>query len=72
MTKENKYYFCTLCQHMHLANSEIGRLHIGDSYKIQKQKKEMEYAEKGLGMIDFGLEQSITKKKLKKLSKIRK
>ena len=69
MTKENKYYYCTICEHIHLMNSEIGRLHIGNSFKTQKQKKEMELAEKGMGMVDYGLEKRITQKKLRKLGK---
>ena len=69
MTKENKYYYCTTCGHVHLLNSEIGKLHIGNSYKTQKQKKEMELAEKGMGMVDYGLEKRIAEKKLKKLGK---
>lgn len=70
MVKENKYYFCTSCGHVHLLNSEIGRLHIEDSFKVQKQKKEMELAEKGMGVIDYGLEKKIIGKKLKKLDKV--
>lgn len=71
MTKENKYYYCTLCGHVHLMNSEIGRLHIGNSFKTQKQKKEMELTEKGMGIIDYGLEKRMTKKRMKKFSKKR-
>ena len=48
MTKEDIYYYCTTCKHVHLRNSEIGKLHIGNSFKIQKQKIEMEDANKGL------------------------
>lgn len=70
MVKENKYYFCTSCGHVHLLNSEIGRLHIEDSFKVQKQKKEMELVEKGMGVIDYGLEKKIIGKKLKKLDKV--
>ncbi len=70
MTKESKYYYCTSCRHIHLINSEIGRLHIGDSAKIQGQKKEMELVEKGMGLVDFGLEKRIKQKKLKKLSNV--
>jgi hypothetical protein len=72
MTKENKYYYCTSCRHVHLVNSEIGKLHIGNSFKTKKQKKEMELAEKGMGMIDYGLEKRITEKRRKKLSKLSK
>ncbi len=70
MTKENKYYYCTTCRHIHLTNSEIGRLHMENSAKIQGQKKEMELVEKGMGVVDFGLEKRITQKKLRKLSNI--
>ncbi len=71
MTKEDKYYYCTKCRHVHLLNSEIGKLHIGDSFKTQKQKKEMELVEKGMGMVDYRLEKRITEKRkgLKKFSK---
>ena len=69
MVKEDIYYYCTICKHIHLRNSEIGKLHIGDSFKTQKQKKEMDYAEKGIGMVDYNLEKSITKKRLKKFGK---
>lgn len=69
MIKENKYYYCMTCGHVHLLNSEIGRLHIGDSFKIQKQKKEMELAEKGMGIVDYGLEKRIVKKRLKRFGK---
>lgn len=54
---------------VHLLNSEIGKLHIENSFKTQKQKKEMELAEKGMGMVDYGLEKRITQKKLRKLGK---
>ena len=67
MTKENKYYYCTICGHVHLLNSEIGKLHIQNSFKIQKQKKEMELAEKGMGMVDYGLEKRMTEKRRKKI-----
>ncbi len=70
MTKEDKYYYCTTCRHIHLVNSEIGRLHMENSAKIQGQKKEMELVEKGMGIVDFGLEKRITQKKLRKLSNI--
>ena len=69
MTKENKYYYCTLCEHVHLLNSEIGKLYIGNSFETQKQKKEMELTEKGMEMVDYGLEKRITQKKLRKLDK---
>lgn len=72
MTKEDIYYYCTECKHVHLRNSELGRLHLSNSFKIQQQSKEMELAEKGLGPIDYGLEKKITAKKLRKLSKIKK
>lgn len=51
MTTENIYYFCTLCKHVHLRNSEIGKLHLEDSFKTQKQIKEMEDAKKGIDSI---------------------
>ncbi len=41
-----------------------------NSAKIQGQKKEMELVEKGMGVVDFGLEKRITQKKLRKLSNI--
>lgn len=69
MTKENRYYYCTLCGHVHLMNSEIGRLHIENSFKTQKQKKEMELAEKGMGMVDYGLERRITEKRIRKFNR---
>lgn len=72
MTKEDIYYFCTICGHVHLRNSELGRLHIGSSFKTQKQKKEMELTEKGMGIIDYRLERRITEKRLKKLGKNKK
>ena len=46
--KEDIYYYCTSCGHVHLRNSEIGRLHIGLSFKTQKQMKQMEESEKGI------------------------
>lgn len=67
---ENKYYYCTMCRHIHLNNSEIGRMHMENSAKVQGQKKEMELVEKGMGMVDFGLEKKITQKKLRRLSNI--
>lgn len=70
MAKENKYYFCASCGHVHLLNSEIGKLHIENSFKVQKQKQEMELAGKGMGVIDYGLEKKITGKKLKRFDKI--
>ena len=70
MTKENIYYFCTICGHVHLRNSEIGKLHIESSFKTQKQKKEMELAEKGMGIVDYSLEKRIADKKRKKMSKL--
>ena len=69
MTKENIYYFCTTCGHVHLRNSEIGQLHIGDSFKTKKDKKEMELAEKGMGMVDIGLEKRISEKRRKNFGK---
>lgn len=72
MTKEDIYYFCTTCGHVHLRNSEIGKLHLESSYKTQKQKKEMEFAEKGMGMIDDRLEKRIAEKKFKKFGKSKK
>lgn len=71
MTKENIYYYCTICGHVHLRNSEIGKLHIGNSFKIQKQKIEMEYADKGLGVVDTGLEKKIIERKIKRIYKRR-
>jgi hypothetical protein len=47
MTKEDIYYFCTTCKHVHLRNSEIGKLHLENSFKTQKQIKEMDDAKKG-------------------------
>jgi hypothetical protein len=47
MTTENIYYFCTSCKHVHLRNSEIGKLHLANSFKTKKQIKEMEDAKKG-------------------------
>lgn len=70
MKNESKYYYCTICGHIHLVNSEIGRLHIENSAKIQGQKKEMELVEKGMGIVDFGLEKRIIQKKSRKLSNI--
>lgn len=72
MTKEDIYYFCTTCGHIHLRNSEIGKLHLGNSFKTQKDKKEMEFADKGLGIMDYSLEKSISEKRRKKLGKIKK
>jgi hypothetical protein len=69
MKKESNYYYCTICRHIHLANSEIGRLHTENSAKIQGQKKEMELIEKGMGVVDFGLERRITQKKLRRIGK---
>lgn len=51
MTTENIYYFCTSCKHVHLRNSEIGKLHLEKSFKTRKQIKEMEDAKKGLDNI---------------------
>ena len=47
MTTESIYYFCTSCNHVHLRNSEIGKLHLEKSFKTQKQIKEMDDAKKG-------------------------
>lgn len=69
MTKENIYYFCTICKHVHLRNSEIGKLHIGDSFKTQKDKKEMELAGKGMGAIDYGLEKRISEKRRRNIGR---
>lgn len=71
MTKEDIYYYCTICEHVHLRNSEIGKLHINNSFKIQKQKMEMEDAKKGLGIIDTGLEKKIIERKIKRIYKRR-
>lgn len=71
MTKEDIYYYCTICRHVHLRNSEIGKLHTSDSFKIQKQKIEMEEAEKGLGIVDSGLEKKIVERKIKRIYKRR-
>ena len=49
--KEDIYYYCTSCGHVHLRNSEIGRLHYGLSFKTQKQIKQMEESEKGIESI---------------------
>ena len=49
--KEDIYYYCTSCGHVHLRNSEIGRLHYGSSFKTQKQMKQMEESEKGIESI---------------------
>lgn len=46
--KEDIYYYCTACGHVHLRNSEIGRLHYGQSFKTQMQMKQMKDAEKGI------------------------
>lgn len=72
MTKESRYYYCTSCGHVHLINSELGKLHIENSFKTQKQKQEMELAEKGMGIIDYGLEKRIAQKKLRKFGKTKK
>lgn len=69
MTKEDIYYYCTVCRHVHLRNSEIGKLHIGNSFKIQKQKIEMEDTDKGLGAVDAGLEKKIVERKMKRIYK---
>jgi hypothetical protein len=37
--------------HVHLRNSEIGKLHLEDSFKTQKQIKEMDDAKKGIDSI---------------------
>lgn len=71
MTKEDIYYYCTVCGHIHLRNSEIGKLHISNSFKIQKQKIEMEDADKGLGVVDTGLEKKIIERKMKRIYKRR-
>lgn len=39
------------CKHVHLRNSEIGKLHLIDSFKTQKQIKEMDDAKKGFDNI---------------------
>ncbi len=70
MTKENIYYFCTSCGHVHLRNSEIGKLHIQNSYKTQKHKKEMEFADKGIeNILDSKLEKKIIEKKIKRMNR---
>ena len=69
MTKEDIYYYCTTCGHVHLRNSEIGKLHVNNSFKIQKQKIEMEDASKGLGAVDTGLEKKIIERKMKRIYK---
>jgi hypothetical protein len=46
--KENIYYFCTSCGHVHLRNSEIGKLHLEFSYKTQKNIQQMKDSSKGI------------------------
>jgi hypothetical protein len=46
--KEDIYYYCTSCGHVHLRNSEIGKLHYGLSFKTQKEIKQMNESEKGI------------------------
>ncbi len=69
MVKEDIYYYCTKCGHVHLRNSELGKLHLAKSFKTQKQKKEMELVEKGMGPVDWNLEKGIAKKRFKKIMK---
>ena len=36
-TKENIFYYCTMCEHVHFLIGEIGRLHIEYRKDIQKR-----------------------------------
>lgn len=68
--KETIYYFCTSCGHVHLRNSEIGKLHIEFSYKTQKQIKEMNEAKKGIANLgDVKLKKPRFESKPKKVKK---
>lgn len=67
--KEDIYYFCTSCGHVHLRNSEIGKLHYGLSFKTQKQIKQMNDSEKGIESIG---DVKLKKRSFSKTSKTKK
>lgn len=69
--KEDIYYYCTSCGHVHLRNSEIGKLHSELSFKTQKQIKQMNDSEKGIESIgDIKLKKrSFSKMKKGKIKK---